>query len=233
MTANEMKSKVQLGLDEITNFSTPGLLDEEYASILSDAELEFVKSHSTGNPTGNIDYNEVSRRNLHTLYRIKDTNTKSNPQGNLLNNGQNWDLPSDLLFTILERAVVSSSHDCIDGSEIKVVPKTYDQYGEQIKNPYRNPSKEVIWRLQMDNKHQLILPESISDVTKYIIGYIKYPEGIVPYKPTAEGGDGTTQSLKNSLLPDHTHTEIVRMAINQALAYLSLRGSVAQTEGQQ
>lgn len=57
---------------------------------------------------------------------------------------------------------------------ILVKPITHDQYWKNINNPFKQPNREVAWRLNYIDGHEII-PDSTYVIDTYTIRYIKYP----------------------------------------------------------
>lgn len=220
MDANKMKFELLQRVDIITNFSTPGLTDLEIASILTESEFHFVE-----NLLPIKDFTETIRRQLSTLYKplTLDRANISSSQDGTYSLGEYWDIPEDIFHILSEQVKVSSNKSCLNETYIGVKPITYDEYNSNIKNPFKNPDKNTIWKLESaDNTVELIKFVNVTEITKYKLIYIKKPTGIIPYTEVASGGDGTTNSLVNSILPDITHEKIVNIAVTKTLKYLGL-----------
>jgi len=80
-----------------------------------------------------------------------------------------------------ENIKIQSTNPCLNNKEIKVIPKTHDEYNYQIDNPFKRPDENNAWRLniskQSDNKVVEIL--SPYNANSYNIRYIKYPKPII------------------------------------------------------
>ena len=221
MDANEMKLELLNRLDFISNQSTPGLLDSEIASLLTEAEFQFVE-----NLLPFVDSNESARRQLSTLYTPKlltSGTSLSASQVGVNTLGEYWDIDDDVFHILSEEVKITSAIVCLNNTFIGVKPITYDEYSPNRKNPFKNPSKEVIWKLESTGVQiELIKFADITAITHYKYTYIKKPQGIIPYTAPGSGGDGSTNALTDSLLPTITHEKIVNIAVTKALKYLGL-----------
>jgi hypothetical protein len=221
MDANKMKSELLQRVDIITNFSTPGLTDLEIASILTESEFHFVE-----NLLPIKDFTESIRRQLSTLYKpltLVRANDVSNDQDGTYSLGEYWNIPEDIFHILSEQVKITSNKACLNETFIGVKPITYDEYNSNIKNPFKNPDKNTIWKLESKNNTvELIKFVDVTEITHYKLVYIKKPIGIIPFTEVVSGGDGTTNSLVNSIMPDITHEKIVNIAVTKTLKYLGL-----------
>lgn len=92
---------------------------------------------------------------------------------------------------------------------IEVKPLQHDDYNKTIKDPFNKPiisnQFKQIRRLQLDGKVELLLPEGPMILKEYILRYIRKPEQI------------SLTSSTDCELADHTHQEIVDMAVSSIL----------------
>lgn len=187
MTAAEMKEDFLILYDKITNFDAPGYEDDEISSFLSRAQERTIL-HII-NPLGNkyqagFELTEKRKKDLSELVSngvlITSVSTPDNKP-----NGAFFDLPGNFLYAISEEATISSTDPCYDGKRILVKPITHDLYAKNIKNPFKKPYGELIWRLDYSRaavgtnpkRHELIT-DTPSTVTQYHLRYIRRPVDI-------------------------------------------------------
>lgn len=212
-----MKEKFLEKLDIISNFSTPGLEDDEIGSFLTDAEFNFVKNILP--PKEMVDATELLRAELGTLYSHKEVEVSSS-QEDTEENGKYWDLPSDCFYVLKTSAIMSSDRSCLNNKRVKCKPVTYDSFDENLDNPFKNPYRGLVWVLQGKagengvRRLQTIISKDYTDIAKFKISYIKKPQGILP--------SDIPDDVVNSILPDITHQEIVDNAVEQAKLQLGL-----------
>lgn len=217
MTANQMRAEVELKLDVVSSQSTPGLTDAEYSIFLSNAE-EIVFERQIA-PKALHDSTDILRQNLSTMY-VNTTLSVSGDQSDVETNGDIWTLPADLHTILRLSAVMASNTTCLNGKELNVVPKTYDEYNTNISNPFKNPGKGVVWAIQMEpfanaTRIQTIHSSDFTSITSLKIAYIKEPAGITV-------DTVSDQNQVNSLLPSRLHMEIVDEAVKLAKLQLGL-----------
>ena len=219
MDANTMKSEFDLKLDIITSNSTPGLEDSEVSSLLTDGQANIVRDILNPDEDKLIDFTELARKQLSTLY-INGELSKASSQAGIFTNGIFWDIPTNHYVTLNLQGTVSSAVDCLDGIVVNVKPITYDEYNTNINNPFRNPGRGVIWSLQAGlastaQRLQTINSSEFTDITKLRIAYIKKPLSIVV-------DVSTPANQVNSDLPDILHSRIVDEAVELAKLQLGL-----------
>lgn len=91
---------------------------------------------------------------------------------------------------------------------VDVKPTTHDKYNKIKSDPFNKPvvddSNKQVRRLQLDGKMEILLPDDVT-LSTYILRYIRRPQRI---------------SLSSSIdceLADHTHQEIIDMAVSSTL----------------
>lgn len=72
------------------------------------------------------------------------------------------------LSRIVEEQAISS------GERIKIQPITHDQYLANIKNPFKMPYGELVWRVDVDSLIELI-PDAVTTIDTYEFRYIENP----------------------------------------------------------
>jgi len=89
--------------------------------------------------------------------------------------------------------------------KVEIKPLQHDDYNKTIRDPFNKPVLEgkykQIRRLQLDGKIELLLPEGINVLQKYIVRYIRKPQQI------------SLISSTDCELADHTHAEIIEMVV--------------------
>ena len=92
---------------------------------------------------------------------------------------------------------------------MEVKPLQHDDYNKTIKDPFNKPvvtsQHNQLRRLQLGGKMELLLPEGFVYLQEYILRYIRKPVQI------------SLTSLTDCELADHTHQEIVDMAVSSIL----------------
>lgn len=203
MNLGEMHSEIERklrNLDVIIDTPTT-----ELSSIIYECVYKFIdKYYKT------FEEDERSRKAL-GLLTIKTDITPSSADP-IFPNSYRATLPTnpELLYTVLE--IVT-----LDGVEVKVKPISLDAYRTNLKNPFKNPYNNLVWRLELipsgttTKIHILVVPAG-STLTNYKLGYIKNPT-----KYTIE--DNPTSELE---IPDIFQYEIIDMAVEMFLNSYSL-----------
>ena len=226
MTTNEFKNEFFIHYNAIATQSAPSIDDYELSVYLTKAQLEIIKNYY--NPLGNkykkgFENSEKRRVDLKELVvNYNSTNIISSNQGLSLDS-KFFVIPDDVFLIIYETANITTG-DCFIDKQVNVVPKTHDEFNIQIDNPFKQPFKNKIWRLDIskinNNKVvELISPYTISD---YQLRYIKYPNPIIltdlniAFPNDGLSIDGFTNS-QTCELDESIHREILDRAIELAL----------------
>ena len=137
-----------------------------------------------------------------------------------------YQLPDDLFLTIQEQVIFSSTtNTCVDDKVVKVIPKTHDEYNVQIKNPFKKPDENVVWRLDYSKQSNIDNVELISkyDIEKYQLRYIKFPSPIILTSLSSGDFVGMELSIdsqtdeQTSELDESIHDEIINRAVELAV----------------
>jgi hypothetical protein len=229
MTTLEFSNEFDIYYNSIATNAAPGVDLYEKSVYLTKAQLEIVKNYF--NPRGNkyqtgFEGSSKRRNDLNELLKGTVSTIEIDSTNGISNDSQFFRIENETFLIIQEQAKVSSADKCVDGKYIKVVPKTHDEYEDQINNPFKKPNDKVIWRLdyysqQGGSKNIELIPAYT--VTEYKYRYISYPEPIVLTDlDTAFSGEGlsvdgvsTEQTCK---LSKSIHREILDRAVELALS---------------
>jgi hypothetical protein len=226
MTTSEFKNEFLIHYNAIATNSAPGLDDYEISVFLTKAQLEIVKNYY--NPEGNkykdgFENSEKRRTDLKELVKDHKSTTIISSNTGISNGSKFFKIPNDVFLIVHEYAKVSSS-DCLNNELISVYVKTHDEYTTQINNPFKNPDRSTVWRLNTsmignDKVVEILSPYNIST---YQLRYIKYPRPIVlsdlslNFPGEGLSIDGVT-SPQTSELDQEIHREIIDRAVQIAL----------------
>ena len=229
MTVQEFSNEFDVAYNGIATNAAPPIDLYEKSVYLTRAQLEIVNNYF--NPLGNkykdgFEQSEKRRADLRELLRTGVSTIIVNSDDGISEDSKFLRIPSNTYLIIQEKAKVSSSDACIDGTYIKVKPVTHDEFNNQEKNPFKQPGKTVVWRLDYyaqsgNNKNvELITPY---DIEEYKFRYIRYPEPIIlvdlsteyPTETLSIDGVSTVQTCK---LGENIHREILNRAVEMATA---------------
>lgn len=127
-----------------------------------------------------------------------------------LDNGQFVTYPNDVLAVVEEQAAFSTSELKV---YVKVKPVTYDEYVINIKNPFKCPHSELVWRLDYSNKkHELITHGPLA--SSYQMRYLCIPPDV-----NLDGGIGL-------LIAEAFHDEVVDGAVKAAIDILRVKSQL-------
>lgn len=145
---------------------------------------------------------------------------KSAAQGGVHPKGIFLDMPSDFLYAIEEAVKLETNPGAVvNTTESWVKPVKHDEYLSNINNPYKQPYKDLIWRMDISRtqhalgtavlssakRTELILPSGYI-VNSYRVRYLATPPAIVC-------NEFTPTSQIHCILDESLHREIVDEAI--------------------
>jgi hypothetical protein len=216
MTAQEMQYHFELKLNQF-NTVDKIFTSTDVSVFLNLAQDQLVNDRYSPKEGDKITFFESDEKNRIELGSlIKSTRITSfvTADAALHPNGVFASLPSDYLYSLHEMCVIGYS-DCnnnnVTGS-VKVLPIIHDEYIANVNNPFGEPYKELIWRMDYgvtgSKKHELI--HAIDHIiTSYTLRYLRRPTPI-------DIINGIDCELHESV-----HEEIVDRAIVIALAMIS------------
>ena len=145
---------------------------------------------------------------------------KSAAQGGVHPNGIFLDMPSDFLYAVEEAVKLETTPGGIIGTtEAWVKPVKHDEYLTNINNPYKQPYKDLVWRMDISRiqhasgtailaspkRAELVLPSGYA-VNTYRVRYLATPPAIVV-------DEFTPANQKHCILDETLHREIVDEAV--------------------
>lgn len=228
MTAEEMGYAFDVGYDKITNFDAPGYEPLEKSTFLTQAQQQLVIDIRNENS-----YSELNKRVLDVLKTYGDISSfAAGPYPNSF-----WgDLPN--CFSVInESATLTTTADHFYAStvfaDVQVKPIDDDFYHLNKKNPFKNPSFDLVWRLDYGEddsgwKGKLVyVIEANTALTSVRVHFYRKPSPIVIPDSgyTTETLDGValsgyTANGLDSELNKIIHREIVDRAVKLAYAAL-------------
>ncbi len=221
MTVAEMHQEFKIGLDKVDSLSYPNFLPEEIDILLNQAQEKFVKQRAYGNNPRRLGLEETQKR-LDDLKNIISNFESVTFTSNSSNkpNGVFVALPDTYMFAIEEEASINYT-DCngkVANKRIDVVPTTHDRYNKVKRDPFHKPTDVEIHRLGYElntsgntQTFELITGDN-NTITNYYLRYLKTPISIkYGTQYPVPGAD------VNCELSDHTHREIIAMAVVDAL----------------
>ncbi len=207
MTASEMHISFKFGLDKLDSDNYPNFENEEVDLLLNQAQDRYVKQRMGTSNAKRQSFEETEKR-TDDLKNIL-VNAILTPAANTIENKPNGvfvTLPDFYWFAMNEDCNISypNCHGETVSKISKIRPIQHDDYNNIIEDPFNKPWKNEIVRLMENGKVELI-SESGQTINTYYLRYIKRPNRISITVPT------------NCELSEHTHQEIVDMAIQIAL----------------
>lgn len=187
MTTTEFSNQFDIHYNAIAGMTAPGIDIYEKSVYFTKAQLELIKDYydpASNRKQKGFEASEKRRVDLKEL--IKDYKNSNSFTSNLAisNKSRFFNIPEETFLIISENARIISSNVCNNGLNITIKPVTHDEFNAQIKNPFKNPDKDVIWRMDIskinNNKVvELISDYNITDTLEYRMRYLKYPKPII------------------------------------------------------
>jgi len=233
MTPTEIKEEFLVRYNGRASNNAPALDDYEISVFLTHAQLALVKESMGLRNLDRASYegSEKRRRNLSFLTKnfilnpinsfYQDATIQIASSPSILAK-----LPADLLYIVQEQVKAQSTDECINGKFLRVKPVTHDEYFIQKDNPFKKPSKELVWRMDVlgrtikDGRKSVELIHTADySIAEYRVRYVKYPSPIILSDLTlidpalSINGLTTPQDLD---VPDDFLLEIIMRAVTVA-----------------
>tara|TARA_R100001129_G_scaffold181007_1_gene159742 strand:+ start:867 stop:1550 length:684 start_codon:yes stop_codon:yes gene_type:complete len=208
MTRAQMHAEFKLLVDKGDSFDAPSFLIEEIDHFLNISQEKFVSKRAFGNNVRRTGFEEDQKRrdDLRSLIVGVQMSSSSSVATNKPN-GRFVTLPDDYRHSIQEEAYIRTSNVEGSGRRVSVKPITHDRYNKIMDDPFNKPGKDTVYRLDYGGSNYSNIVELITGedqyATDYYIRYIRHPLPIGPEQ--------------DCILPNHTHNEIVKMAVVEAL----------------
>ena len=208
MDRTEMHKEFKLLMDKTGGGSAPSFISAEIDRFLNIAQDKFVTKRAFGNNTRRTSFEEDQKRadDLRTLVK-NNVNKTLVVSANTKPNGFLFALPTDYRHSINEEAAISTVDVSNSLRRVSVKPITHDKYNKIIDDPFNKPVKDTVYRLYYGGNNNSSFAELITSsgqkVEEYHLRYLVTPTEI--------------SSDNNCTLASHTHREIVRMAVVDAL----------------
>lgn len=215
MTLAEMHIEFKLGLDKTDSLNYPNFEPEEIDLWLNNAQDRFVKTRYVHNHK-NETFEETQKRtdDLRTIV-TEVTLPPSAIQTPTKPNGILFDLPDgtmggpDIYWFAINEECEIRYEDC-NGSWVDertgVYAAQHDDYDKMVDDPFNKPNKDVILRL-MHGRWAELITDGTFTINQYFLRYLRKPIRL----------DIITNPTMSCELADHTHQEIVDMAVSLAL----------------
>lgn len=234
----EMSKEFDILYDNIASSGAPGLNNYEKSVFLTKAQDEIVKSiYSPYNETQkSFESSENRRIELKELVKPYVTTSYFTSTYAIDNNSKFIEIPNDVYYILQEELKVTSTDSCVNGTKIKVIPITHDEYSTQKDSPFRKPNKRKAWRMDVSKINSKKVVEIITPFTpsEYKMRYIKEPSPIILSNFESDPelvGLGLTINNLNVITECELNSELHRNIIDRAveLAIRSYRENTLQS----
>lgn len=210
MTVQEFSHEFDVLYNNITNGVAPGVNEYEKSVFLTRAQYQFVQDILIGNTTtgDSADSSTITKSQLQPLYESAIVLFLPDNQDNY---------PSDvlhLLSTYLELNVPNS-----EGIKIPVLPVSYDDLNNIINNPFYSSKRKAYMVQTKDNTYNIYYQGQLVKNINYAlhINYIRNPKPILLCNLEDDFEIDGHFEEQTSELPEFTHFEILKRAIQMAL----------------
>lgn len=186
MTAVEMQRSFLLKAQQLDS-NMRNIDSYDISNLLTEAQNVYVDRYA---PLYETSTNAKER--LDVLVKNISPSIQANITANIPN-GQFVNIPTDVRYPLVEWAVGSTG-------VLKVVPLKYDLWLIEKDNPFKKPSSDLVWRVNLGVKHELITDGNVALAT-YHLRYISNPVAI------------DIEEDIDCVLPEKDHQEIVNIAL--------------------
>jgi hypothetical protein len=212
MTITEMHLALDVAIDSIATLAYPGMEPEEKDIFLNRAIERFVKTRYSGYNPKNESVEQTQKR-IDDIRTLVVRNASSNSAVTQLNASEwTYDLPDGTpdpkYFLLLRSNLLINKDECgndTTGRRIFLRQVTHDQLEDFLDDPYHKPDFNEAFLLFEGNKIHIIT-NGLYDVEAINITYLTFPVQVNITTPT------------NCDLPEHTHQEIVDIAVRLYIA---------------
>jgi len=215
MTAAQMHTRFKIGVDKIDSLASANFEAEEIDVFLNDAQEKFIEQRAYGtNPKGTgLEEDQKRRDDLREITKnftsAAFTFTADNKP-----NGVFVSLPNDYRHSMQEEVAIAYT-DCNNTAATKripVLPVTHDRYNKIVNDPFNKPYEDEAIRLDYEGDVYELITDGTYTITNYHLRYLKQPQEI------RLGTAYVVQTTDvDSELADHTHREIIAIAVKDAL----------------
>jgi hypothetical protein len=153
----------------------------------------FISAYNT------MDRTELEKKVMSKLVTPYTTTTFTHDVDNMPN-GYSVSLPAGFEFALTEFAKLSTLTDVT-----QVLPIRYNEYVTNVPNPFKQPYEKLIWRLDYEGKHELIIPSNYT-LMSYTIRYLRKPVDI----DVNNGVDCEINTLYHAVIVDSAVAAILK-----------------------
>lgn len=225
-----MKFNFQLKFDSLFEFGSPAYDDRQIGYLLTEGQfrvfLDYYDPFNNKKQQG-FESNEKRRRELEQFIKASTLDVTpstgadlSTDQVGVHPNGVFVDLPEDFLYMVEESATTTEIPD----EEISVKPVKHDEYRANIRNPYKKPYSNLLWRMDYSrsvpfydpseaatNKRIELITDGTSTLDEYRIRYLMTPADIIV-------DEVVSTNQRHCMLDSTLHRVIVDEAVKMAAA---------------
>lgn len=210
-TIRQWHIRARLLLDKVDSKAVPSFETNEMDDFFNMAIKRYVLSRYK-----EFEVNQRRTDDLRGL--VKEVNiSRDSPSLSLYPNADSYTLPVDYMFSISERPLISSYKNSCGNTVTNKIGYLraiqHDDFEKLLKDPFNKPQEKEVLRLIQSNKIILVHDENtvLSDL---VLSYIKNP---IEVQLDLEDENNSI----NSDMPEHTHDEIIQLAVQIILETIS------------
>lgn len=214
MTISQMHNAIKMEIDKTSSLSIASFENEEIDYWINQAILIFINQRYGGLNIKRTSFEETQKRIVDLRTIVTDPvslNVSIISGGFNYPNGIAYDIPSDHLYSLLDQVNISFISPITGESKSLLVPSSNtvsDLYSIKLRDPYseHNLYLDYAQPLKFVRGSSIIyITDGNYTINKCYLTYIKQPAVVDLDIPT------------NCDLPDHTHSEIIKIASNMML----------------
>jgi hypothetical protein len=228
MTIAEMHLAFALGYDSVATQGYPGFEVEEVDFFLNRAIERFVKTRYSGMNVLHQSFEDTQKRieDLRTLVTNNTLSSGSIIPGTAHPNSFEYTLPDGTTdpkyYLMVSGMALIDRDECgvsVAGRRVIIYQITHDEYSTYLDDPFHRPSYDRVLILFEGNKI-IFITDGSYNVTGFYMSYLRYATKV------------DLAGVVNCDLPEHTHQEIVDLAVRLCVAAVSNTERVQIETGQ-
>ena len=192
MTNTEIRNYIRLRYDVFASNDAQGYEDDDLTYFFNKAQKVFAKQLVSAYANPARDGAEETEKRSKDLVELKDHSVVTTFVAGDHPNSFVCDLPDTYWLSLKEEVTVTYTDSCGNAQTVRipVKPIKEDYYNANIKNPFKKPYEELIWRIDRERgditqatsitnrkRHELVLFTGAT-ITDYRVSYYRSPKTV-------------------------------------------------------